>query len=172
MSLYNALFGVNPMAGLLMQALGINSGDVPRFRDCYLDTEGERPLIAIHTRTGGGNRSMYESEDSARRNYPEYFDGNDDPTGPWNCDLRKVQGFVYDADDDFDNTYATFFYEVPEAFKSIIETMRDLAGSTTPPAERWQMVLDDLRSNSTTPEAQRALAVGEQIFAQIKAAAA
>lgn len=171
MSLYNALFGVNPMAGLLMHALGIESGDVPRFRDCWLDTEGPKYLIALHTRTGGGNRAMYECEASARRNYPEYFDGKDDPSGPWNADLRKLPGFVFDEDDDFDNTYATFFYEVPEAFKGIIETMHNLTGDMQPPSERWQKVLDDLRSRNETPETQRALALGEKIFAQIKSAA-
>jgi hypothetical protein len=166
MSLYNALFGVNPMAGVCMEALGVKPDGVPRFRDCYMTEDGK---IAIHTRTGGGNRPMYESEESARRNYPEYFDGeNDPPVGPWNADLRNLPGFEYDEDDDFDSTYATFYYTPTDAWKPIFAAMSPLAAGETP-RSRWERVLADLQASGgpSTEEGKRALAVGERILGSI-----
>jgi hypothetical protein len=168
MSLYNMLFGKNPFSGVLLQMLGVNEYAIPRYRDCFLNEEGTE--IIIHTRTGGGNRAFYEHVDACKRNYPEYFTGEDAPSGPWNSDLRKIAGFKYDADDEYDRTYADFHYEVPEPFREQIALLKDL-GAVTNPAERWQEVLDGLRSGDTTrPDVQRALAVGEQIMGQIKQA--
>lgn len=47
MSLYNMIHGVNPAAPVLLSILGINSSNIPRFRDCYWTGEH----IAIYTRT-------------------------------------------------------------------------------------------------------------------------
>jgi hypothetical protein len=166
MSLYNALFGVNPFSGMLLEMLGTTAGDVPRFRDCFLSEDGTE--IIIHTRTGGGNRDYYEHPDRYASEYPEY---SDDPyKGPWNADLRKLPGFKYDADDDFDCTYADFHFDIPEAFKPQVELLSKL-GAISNPAERWQELMTNLRSGDTsTPEVQRALAVGERIFGDIKKA--
>ncbi len=154
MSLYNALFGVNPFAGLLLEALGTHSGNVPRFRDCYLSED--KSEIIIHTRTGGGNRDEYEKGG-------EYWEeGQID-----NDALRALPGFKYDADDDFDCTYADFHYEIPEAFKPMINTLADL-GATSDPAKRWRELLDNMNSGDTTkPDVKRALDVGEKIMGQI-----
>lgn len=147
MSLYNMLFGTNPFSDTLLQMLGITRDDVPRFRDCYLNEDGSE--IVIHTRTGGGNREDYEEENDA---------------------LTEIAGFKYDADDDFDCTYADFHYEVPEACKSQVALLKDL-GAVTDPGARWQELLDGLRSGDTSkPEVQRAIAVGEAILGKITAA--
>lgn len=138
MSLYNMLFGTNAAAQVLLAMLGTDANCAPRFRDCYL-SEGR---IAIHTRTGGGNRDMYESEESARANYPEYFTGNDDPCGPWNEDLRKLPGFLHDEDDDFDSTYATFYFSVPEQFKHLLDKLPE----GVDPAQRWQETFERLKT--------------------------
>ena len=50
--LYNALFGVNPIADTLLFTLGYTREDCGRFRDCYI----ENNKIIIYTRNGGGNR--------------------------------------------------------------------------------------------------------------------
>lgn len=163
------LFGTNPFSGTLLQMLGTNQDEIPRYRDCFLNEDGTE--IIIHTRTGGGNRDFYEHPDACRANYPEYFGGDDpDPSGPWNADLRKIAGFKYDRDDDYDCTYADFHYDVPEAFREQVALLKDL-GAVTNPAERWQQVIEGLRSRDTSnPEVQRAIAVGEQIMGQITAA--
>jgi len=156
MSLYNALFGVNPFSRVLLLMLGTTESHVPRYRDCFLSEDGTE--IIIHTRTGGGNREYYD----------EPNDENQD--GPWNSDLREIPGFKSDCDDDFDCTYADFHYAVPEAFKEQVALLKDL-GAVTNPAERWQSLLENLRKGDTgNPETQRALAVGEEIFGKLKAA--
>ena len=147
MSLYNMLFGTNPFSSVLLQMLGITSDDVPRYRDCYLNEDGTE--IIVHTRTGGGNREDYE-------------DGN--------AAMTLVPGYKFDADDDFDCTYADFHYAVPESFKEQVALLKDL-GAVSNPSERWQEVLDGLRKGDTSkPEVARALQVGEQILGKIKEA--
>ncbi len=140
MSLYNMLFGVNSVAPVLLATLGLSTEDVPRFRDCYV--EGDN--IVIYTRTGGGNRDYYESEESCRANYPEYFDGDDEPLGPWNEDLRSNPHFVEDEDDDFDCTYAYFRFSIPGDYS---EDVRALASGSEDhnPSEKWRSLLASLQ---------------------------
>lgn len=146
MSLYNMLFGINEMAPALLAALSITHDQVPRFRDCYLD--GEKKRIVIHTRTGGGNRDYYESLESCRDHYPEYFRGEgDDPTGPWNCDLRKHPQFIYDEDDDFDSTYADFYFSFPPDYADDLTALCEKV-ETHRPSEKWQALFAALKSET------------------------
>ena len=166
MSLYNLLFGENPFSGALLNLLGVTRDGVPRYRDCYLNEKGR---IVIHTRTGGGNRDFYEHEERCRNEYPEYFNGKDDPSGPWNADLRKLPGFLYDEDDDYDCTYADFYYEPAPEHKKLIETLQELGGVSNP-SERWRALLADLeKGDKEKPEVQNALKVGQQIFEKLEA---
>jgi len=160
MSLYHALFGVNPFSRMLLEMLGTSEAAIPRYRDCFLNEDGTE--IVIHTRTGGGNRNYYEHPDRRRREDPD-----SDYEGPYNCDLRKIAGFKYDADDDFDCTYADFHYAVPEAVKEQVALLRQF-GAVSNPVERWQTLLSNLRDgDKSNPDVQRALAVGEKIMGQI-----
>lgn len=93
MSLYNMMKGFNPVAGLCLKMLSLNPSDIPRFRDAWLTDDGER--IVLLTRTGGGNRSDYLTE---------------------NQSLTKIDGYISDVDDDFDSTFAHFMYKVPAAY--------------------------------------------------------
>ena len=130
--LYNALFGEHAHATELLRLLGTTDSEIPRYRSCYWNGE----YIVIHTRTGGGNRDAYENEARCRANYPEYFEGDNPRTGPYNDDLRKLPGYQYDQDDDFDSTYADFFYKPPEA---ALEALKSIPADT-PPAEQWQQL--------------------------------
>lgn len=144
MSLYNMLFGVNPFSTTLLEILGISEADVPRYRDCYLNDDGSE--IIVHTRTGGGNREAYEFENDC---------------------MKKVAGYLYDEDDDFDCTYADFHYRVPEPFRGQVALLKNL-GAVSNPAERWQQLLNNLHSrNDENPDVQRAIAVGERILDKI-----
>lgn len=174
MSLYNLLHGMNPLADLYLAMLGLTRNDVPRFRDVYLyeRKNGEGYGIAVHTRTGGGNRDMYEHEEAARSNYPEYFDGSDtEPRGPWNADLRRSAHFLYDEDDDFDCTYATFFYAVPPAFREQVNELVALGGQTDVPADAWQRLFSKLGAlkpgEDCDSETQHWLEVGQPIVERI-----
>lgn len=159
MSLYNMLFGTNPFSSLLLKILGADPNKIPRFRDCYLNEEGE---IVIHTRTGGGNRDAYEKGGSDQAEY------NKD--GPFNDDLRAIEGYIDDADDDFDSTYADFRYKVPEPAKPIVDMLKTMGGVQNP-GQRWQDLLASMKKgNLSDPATARAVAVGEQIVAGIEKA--
>jgi hypothetical protein len=149
MSLYHMLFGVNNTAPVLLAILGLTKKDVPRFRDCYID--GDR--IVIHTRTGGGNRDYYDSEQSCRVNYPECFDGKEDPIGPWNSTLTANAYYLYDVDDDFDSTYADFYFKIPEEYAEDLKALAERS-EMLKPSEKWQALFKTMEISNTTPAGQ------------------
>lgn len=160
MSLYNMMFGYNPLAGVTLSALNLTPNDIPRFRDAYFDAEEDR--LVIYTRTGGGNREYYGA--------PDGYD-NEDYEGPFNEDLENHSDYLFDEDDDFDCTYAYFYFRVPEAFKPIFETFKDLgAGQDLNPTEKFAKMIEDLQNGNSTPETERALEVGRSIADQISKA--
>jgi len=122
MSLYNALFGVNPFANALLSILDTDISQVPRFRDVYVEND----QIIIYTRTGGGNRDHYENCTD----------------GPSNADLRKIPGYLWDADDDFDNTFAYFYYAIPESAQKGVARIVELTGDRPKPNEAWKLTIE------------------------------
>lgn len=165
MSLYNALFGKNKYGNALLAILGLTESDVPRFRDCYLDEKGR---IVIYTRTGGGNRKAHDSEELCRESYPEYFDGGeDDPSGPWNSDLRAVPGFLFDKDDDFDCTYASFYFNPPEGFNDALKEIWNGQGEYDP-SGAFAALIAAMQSGENTPETRKAEEIGKRIFGAIE----
>lgn len=101
MSMYNMVMGHNPACVILMPMLGRKESEYPRFRDCFLSEDGER--IAIYTRVGGNNRNSGFGEEKL------YSDPN----------------FANTYDDDFDNTYATYEFNVPEKWKKDFECIKN-----------------------------------------------
>lgn len=101
--LYNALFGWDPACVLLAPMLTDENPQqfFPRFRDCYLSDDKDH--IEIFTRVGGGNREGYADEIE---------------------DLRLMPTYVSDEDDDFDCTYATFTFGVPEEWRADFEHVK------------------------------------------------
>ena len=93
MSLYNLLFGKNPMTAVLLATIGLKENDIERFRDVFVDDESDELRIIVHTRTGGGNRDDYPNEM-----------------------LRLSPGFIRSEDDDGDCTYANDYFSVPAEF--------------------------------------------------------
>ncbi len=122
MSLYNMLFGVNQLAPVLLAALGLSRDQVPRFRDCYVD--GEKKQIVIHTRTGGGNREDYQDENDELCAHPQY---------------------LHDEDDDFDSTYADFYFSFPPDLAADLTALCDKV-ETHRPSERWQELFAALKA--------------------------
>ena len=100
MSLYNMLFGMNAHTDLLLAVLGLRKNDVERLRDVFADDDGKE--ISIHTRTGGNNRADYP-----------------------NLTMRKLSTWQGSQDDEFDNTYCTDTFLVPEAFVSDVCNLRE-----------------------------------------------
>lgn len=145
MSLYNQLFGVNKFAGLLLGVLGLDHTQVPRIRDVYINDANQ---IVIFTRTGGGNRAEYAAGNEA---------------------LTKVPGYLSDADDEWDNTYALFVYEAPEPARALIPLIRVSQGPYNPMG-RFKQMLADMEADKDTPDVQKAKEVGRGIMGQMQAA--
>ena len=144
MSLYNMLFGSNPHADALLGILGLDRGDVGRFRDCFLTEDGR---IAVYTRNGGGNREEYQHVFDSLSSHPQH---------------------ISDSDDDFDCTYATIWFSVPDEAKALVEFLKSVGGSAENPSSRWDKLISDMRSgDKENPNVQRALAVGEKIVQPI-----
>jgi len=117
MGLYNLLFGQNPRAHVYLACLGLNPGDVGRFRDCYL----KDGTIAVYTRNGGGNREDYMPDFSNHAN------------------LR-------DEDDDFDCTYATIYFSYPTEYVEILKALESGEGNA-PPSEKWTKLLESMNND-------------------------
>lgn len=86
------IMGFNPACVFIMPMLGRKQEEYPRFRDCFVTEENN---IAIYTRVGGGNRGCGFGEE----------------------ELYKDENFLTTYDDDFDSTYATYEFKVPEKWK-------------------------------------------------------
>lgn len=99
MSFYNMLFGMNRQADLLLAVIGLRKVDVERFRDVHTDGD----TIGVYTRTGGGNRDGYPNE--AMRARPEWIDSEDD---------------------DYDSTYCTDTFRVPEQWREDVRNLGDI----------------------------------------------
>ena len=93
MSLYNTMFGFNFSCIALLPMLGRKPDEYPRFRDCFLSEDGQH--IEVYTRVGGPNRDCGYGEE----------------------ELYKDPNFVSTYDDDFDNTYGTYVFSVPQKWK-------------------------------------------------------
>lgn len=133
MSMYNMLHGQNPMSVLIISMLGIQPA---RFRDSWITKDGE---VAIYTRLGGGNRECWCMKGEEHSCYQE--------------NIKKLQGhpnYLYDRDDDFDSTYATFYFSFPEKYMEIFEAMPREGESGD---ERWAKKLEEIKY--TSPEALR-----------------
>lgn len=117
MTMYNLLFGQNNKCDELLKLINITKEYIPRLRDCY---ENDTHII-IYTRTGGGNRPSYELN---KEKYPYEYgidarpnididNVNIEELYGFNDYLRRNKYYVGDEDDDFDSTYAYFYFKKP-----------------------------------------------------------
>ena len=100
MSLYNQLFGENEDAMALLGMLSLTRNDFQRYRDVYLNKEGNK--IIVLTRIGGDNAKDY------RQVY---------------MNMRRHKYYIKDYDDEFDNTYAYFEFKVPKEYENTCKTI-------------------------------------------------
>lgn len=125
MSLYNMLHGYNANAAKLLQALELDPRRIDRFRDASFAKKDEQYVIHIFCRTGGGNREDYP-----------------------NTILVEHPLYISDEYDDFDNTYASYYFKVPESvLKEVADqglTMEELVDPETL-KEKTDRVVDSLK---------------------------
>lgn len=149
--MYNALFGANEAAPVLLKILNITKEQTGRFRDAYVENDH----IVIYTRNGGGNRESYQKDIDFMRAHPN---------------------FIKDYDDSFDSTYAYFEFSVPEGkvevkpgdsweISRVIERLVEFQNAIgfINPHKRWEKLLGDLNERKDTPDTKRALTVGRKI---------
>ena len=127
-TMYNLLFGMNPQSETLLQTvLGWTKHDIPRFRDVELefDQTNNSVRLAVYTRMGGGNRECWNQ-----------YDDEEPDCSAMNCPactmtnkVEKHKQFLMSEDDDFDNTYATYYFSVTAeqaaALKQAQETLHE-----------------------------------------------
>mgnify|MGYP001003526079 CR=1 FL=1 len=137
MSLFNQLFGSfgSDMTPLFMEMLGLET--VGRSRGAWIEEQDGEPVIAIYTRNGAGNREHWEDGES----------GIDCPcTGcVQTYYLPANPYYISDADDEFDYTYCTTWFRVPDQYKA---ELRDKAIERPDIAGNWQAVFDALQALS------------------------
>lgn len=101
MSLYNLMFGKNAWSDVILAVLDLRETDIERFRDSSVDFDNRQ--IVIMTRTGGGNREEYANEK-----------------------LTSHPCYLYDEDDDFDCTYAYYYFKLPDDLADDIIKLGDI----------------------------------------------
>ena len=148
MSMYSMLFGESKASDVLLAALGMERDDFYRYRDCYL-TEDRK--IAVYTRGGGNNRRCYcgpdENDYLATAKPEDIFEWHGERhvkgcARPTQAAVQRHPAFLYMEDDDFDNTYATLYFRIPEdADRAAIEALLPEMNRD----QRWQIALDALR---------------------------
>ena len=125
MSLYNYFFGFSRACIFFMPILGRKQEQYPRFRDCFLSDDGK--YIDIYTRVGGGNRNCGYGEEEL------YHDPN----------------FVETFDDDYDSTYATYRFDVPEMWKNDFDLVCEHKFDKT--SAEYQKLVRDFWSEKMKP---------------------
>ncbi len=138
MSFYNMIFGKNPNSDLLLKILNLTKGDVGRFRDCYIQESKDvdkEDIIVVYTRNGGGNRECYK----------EAYDKEEDDNTQCNCPACLMQGpipkhpnYIYDEDDEFDYTYASIYYSIPEEHAELINLIKQNTPEDEIPKIKWK----------------------------------
>lgn len=113
MSLYNALCGFSNACIWVMPMLGRKQEEWPRFRDCFVNDDNN---IEIYTRVGGNNRNQGYGEEK----------------------LYEDPNFLETYDDDYDNTYATYVFKVPDRWKADFDKiMEERLWETSPEYQEY-----------------------------------
>lgn len=138
MSLYNALFGKNPMSLILLKMLNLTEKDCGRFRDAYLHDD----KIIVYTRNGGDNRGHWDFI------YEEYDEGENCPCAGCVMDYRLPNhpNYICDYDDDFDCTYAYIEFSIPDEYKELLKEVANNQLSPETISEKFQHLIDSLQN--------------------------
>lgn len=142
MSMYQMVFADGEKGLPLLGALGFKSiGDVGRYRSSWIElNESGDPRIAVYTRNGGGNRECWNNTDGAC-----------DCTG---CTITNIipkhPNYLFDKDDDFDCTYCTIYFSIPDSFKNVLNSIdKDWVSKLSGPIDmsaEWIKRIDALKA--------------------------
>lgn len=184
MSLYNALFGTNKLAPVLLKMLDIDQQkkgpEWPQDKhgkdwspwDEGITPEAEKYIQECREKkyyASGRFRDIYLNADGSRIIlYTRNGGGNRESYPHIFSILASHPNYITNYDDDFDCTYCYYEFSVPDEYKEDAKNLTILAGGNGGHSERFQQLLKDLESGKDTPEVQNALQVGEKLFDQMK----
>ena len=143
MSLYNMLFGENPMSEQLKEILDLDGENkkwpTGRFRDIFLSEDGTK--IILYTRNGGGNRECWEedTEDGERCDCPGCV---------ISCILPNHPNYIKDYDDDFDSTYAYIEFSVPEMWLPVTTLLAGISNKPETVHEKFEKEIEQIKKSS------------------------
>ena len=143
MSLYNKIFGENEDATALLGMINCTRDEFMRYRDVELVKKGTR--IRVITRIGGDNR----------KDYRQVFN-----------DMRRNPLYVRNYDDDFDNTYCYFEFNIPDKYKHACETMAPKEEPISVGMKFQKEVEESNDPNSAA--AKRMQAIADEIFGRME----
>lgn len=143
MSLYNMVFGEDPLLPLILQLLG--NPKVGRIRDAWVERIETGLRLAVYTRNGGNNRNHYD---------------DDIEPGPEcscvGCTMTYLVPthplYLKDQDDTYDNTYATIYYSMPTDVEQQLKdlgapedfVLEDFAVDAPDMEQRWKDALENI----------------------------
>lgn len=176
MSLYNQLFGINPIAydvigdifnvdndGLitdknLIAANIIKAIDsLPRFRDAFIDDQKNLVLLL---RAGGSNRDIYEKKINGI---------NDHYAGLFLEDLYKMQGFISDRDQKMDSTFCYLYFSPKTSrMKNLLEILDPYLYTAQDPELRFKNLIKSMEAgDESNPDYDRAMTFGKKLVNSI-----
>jgi len=181
-SLYNQLMGVNKFAPVLIDMLGLKDRPIDgividgandesidkslkeitdkhlvgehwymgRFRDIFLTPDGQKIVLFARNGTGSWGGTQFVQDV-----------------------LRKHPNYLRDYEDEFDRTYTSIEFSIPDIAKGkTIEMLlaRGAAYDKTP-LQKFRELIDKLKSGvkpEDDPEVARAMAVGKQVVGKLQ----
>ena len=179
MSLYNAIFGVNNMAPLLLKILDIDQPkkDMPilppeadSWNDNYdpaITKDFVKECIEKKYYISGRFRDIYLNEDGTKiLLYTRNGGGNREEYRYVFEILKTHPNYLADNDDDFDCTYVTIEFSVPKEYQ---EDLKKLANGQKPEtvSDKFHRLFADLDAKKKTKETEKAEAVGKKIFGKL-----
>lgn len=123
MSMFDLVVGNTGYPPQLMGLAGLEPSMVARYRDHWVEKDGERTdavILAVYTRLGGGNRPDYTDELDA---------------------MHALPSFISDEDDAFDATYCTLRFRVEQAAAYAWLDEHRVPGTSVPTHEVWEELL-------------------------------
>jgi hypothetical protein len=153
--MYDMVFGGagQDVRAVLLSVLGLTTADVGRYRDAWVErSEKGEPRITIYTRNGSGNRDDWSEHEPAKPG--EYTGANG--CSACACDrLPNHPNYLSDEDDDFDGTYARFYFSFPTSppptvNAEFVKQLEEIAKSNDPvdTSQRWLDAIDKLKGTA------------------------
>ncbi len=117
---------------------------VMRFRDAWAEKGGDGPVIHLYTRTGGPNRECRCQDEPQLTHIP------DNCWAACNEALQAHALYLRDADDNYDSTYASFWFSAPPV-PLVREALAEIAVDPVDTGARWREAIARVERGEISP---------------------